>query len=91
VPYIVVRNDEHVLCRPSPAGLPQWLTLAVSEATEHRYALTFDTFSGADKCAGMQGGNVHRIGDWDAEPPPVVRVDAPTRRVGNCGARCCSG
>lgn len=90
MPYIVVRDDEHVLCRPSPGGLPQWLTLALSEATEHRYALTFETHEGALKCAGMQGGTVHQIGEWTKKPAPVVRVDAPSRRVGNPGVCGCT-
>lgn len=53
--YIVVRNDA-VLSRTSKDALLSWLDAGVSHATDFRYAITFDTFSGAHKCAGMQGG-----------------------------------
>lgn len=54
--YIVVRNDEDVLSRPTPNGELVWLSLGVTRATEYRYAVTFETARGAGKCAYMYGG-----------------------------------
>jgi hypothetical protein len=79
MPYIVVKNDESVLSRVSPDALLSWIDLGVSRATEYRYAVLFETCSGALKCAGMQGGSVHQIGDWDA--PTMDRVDCAALRV----------
>ena len=87
MPYIVVRN-ESVLSRESPNALLSWIDLGVSRATEYRYAVLFETCSGALKCAGMQGGNVHRIGDWDSEPPYVDGFDYADRWV-DCGGVDC--
>ncbi len=54
MPYIVVRkNDESVLSRTSPDALLTW-----ERGT--RDAITFETYSGASKCAQMQGGSVLR-------------------------------
>ncbi len=64
MPYIVVRkNDESVLSRASPDALLTWLDVGVSRATDFRYAITFETFAGAARCASMQGGEVRRASD----------------------------
>lgn len=51
MPYIVVRRDGAVLSRTSPNALLTW-----ERGT--RAAVTFETSSGATKCAEMQGGSV---------------------------------
>ena len=64
--HAIIRNDESVLSRVEPRGPLVWLDYGVSVATDWRYAITFETRSGADKCAGMHGAEVHIIGDYDA-------------------------
>ncbi len=73
MPYIVVRNnDKSVLSRTSPDALLTW------EQHPH-YAVTFETYSGASKCAQMQGGDV-----WLWRDGGVRRLDdeAASRRRG---------
>lgn len=64
MPYLVVKNDTSVLARTEPSAPLSWLDINVSEATDHRYAIIFDTFRGAALCAPMHGAEVHQIGDW---------------------------
>ena len=92
MPYIVVKNEQSVLSRVSPNALLSWIDAGVSRATEYRYAVLFETCSGALKCAGMQGGEVRRVSGpggcpvWVAD---VARGDGAARGVvpsgGDCG------
>ena len=86
MPYIVVRNEQSVLSRVSPDALLSWLGGGVSKATDYRYAITFETFSGADKCARMQGGTAHRIGDWDTGVACMAGLDGLGSRLGTSWA-----
>lgn len=77
MPYIVVNRENAVLSRVSSDALLSWIDIGVSRATDYRYAITFDTYSGALKCAGMQGG----AATW-VLPAVVVWCGNPSHRVG---------
>ncbi len=63
MPYIVVNREGLVLSRMAPNALLTW------ERSAH-HAITFETYSGALKCAGMQGGvPVRREGDQTVSDP----------------------
>lgn len=63
MPYIVVKNEDAVLSRVSPDALLTWEPWKGSGSPPVG-AITFETFSGADKCARMQGGKVGLIDYW---------------------------
>lgn len=58
MPYVVVNREGSVLSRASPDALLSWIDLGVSRATDFRYAVLFETSSGAFKCAGIYDGRV---------------------------------
>ncbi len=72
MPYIVTNRDERVLSRETPYALLSWLESGVSRCTDYRYAIVFETFHGASKCARMQGGAVHSIGAETGAAATVV-------------------
>lgn len=74
MPYIVVNHEQSVLSRASPNALLSWIDLGVSRATDYRYAIIFETFSGADKCAKMQGGEVRNTGRSRWHPFPGAQA-----------------
>ena len=84
MPYIVV-NREAVLSRASPDAVLTWIDLGVSRATDYRYAITFDTFQGASKCARMQGGDVLHIGEYNKALTYVAWRNDFARGMGDCG------
>ncbi len=96
MPYIVVRNDgptghsgpeapRSVLSRVSPDALLSWVDIGVSRATDYRYAVLFETCSGALKCAGIYGGEAHVVNAAAETAAAVVSCGNPSRGVGACG------
>ncbi len=78
--YIIVRNhDQSVLSRTSPDALLTWIDAGVSVGTDYRYAVTFETYAGAEKCAAMQGGIPVRR---EADRPICGRSTLPGVRRG---------
>ncbi len=73
--YVVVNRDNSVLSRASPDALLTWIDAGVSVGTDYRYAITFETYAGAAKCAAMQGGIPRPLGEGANE----VRGAPPSR------------
>ncbi len=71
--YIVVNRDNSVLSRTSPDALLTWIDAGVTVGTDYRYAVMFETYAGALKCAGMQGGAVRRREESEALGAPPSR------------------
>ncbi len=78
MPYIVINANERLLSRETPYGLLSWLEGGVSRATDYRYAIVFETFQGASKCATMYGGLPYRI-ESPASACVAGRDDSPYR------------
>lgn len=81
MPYIVVKHEESVLSRVSPNATLSWIDIGVSRCTEYRYAVTFETFRGADGCARMQGGKALLAGADDSRVAAMASVDDTPLRV----------
>ncbi len=78
MPYIVINANERVLSRETPYSLLSWLEGGVSAATDYRYAVVFETFQGASKCATMYDGLAYRI-EFPAAASVGGGVDAAYR------------
>ena len=81
MPYVVVNRENAVLSRASPDALLSWIDAGVARATDYRYAVLFETSSGARKCAGIYGGDIELV----ETPPEVGRSRDPAGGVGDCG------
>jgi hypothetical protein len=81
--YIIVRNG-HVPIRIGKHPV-RWIPFNESELTNHRYAVSFETYGAAIKCCRMNGGCVRAV--------PTNEVLGPQRPETNhpmlCGCAEC--
>ena len=85
MPYIVVKREQSVLSRVEPNALLTWEPFQGSGSPPPG-AITFETFSGADKCARMQGGEALLAGTDDSRVAAVDWRKYPHWSLGDCGA-----